>query len=226
MHVYCANTDKAEKIFENLRVSGVYHCGFEKEKIRIIKRLIFLQPQLYRFAHDPGRNAYEINGLVMEYCARFSLRIPRNTIRATRFSEAIKTYLQEQRLCNPDYIWLTVKGRYITILGIGEVKSHPNNAEIKPNQMRLQQINIKRLISANAIPHILSVSHRVAMSRDFKGCLILPRNPGKNYALPPYVPLGWQTREIEFTLPEIMFLKDQLLEQHATHPQNIPAACS
>lgn len=204
---------KAEtvKIFEKLQCAKEYRNGFAPAKLRIIMRLLAVKHELHAFAQTPGRRPHEINGFFMEYCTRFSYQIPKNTTKGTCISEAIIDYLKRHELCNPDYIWLRTQGKRITLTGIGEVKSHPFNTVHKPSQLFLQEANIRNLIEDNILKSIISQRYHVTLAENFSRYLILPRSIDTPHILPAVVPLGWKVEEIEFTLPEIIFLKDLLL---------------
>ena len=215
-----ASCTEALEIFHKLKDSLDYRKGFDKNKLRIIRRLVAQKNTLQTFARASDRYPYEINGFMVESCARFSRQLPRNTPRANEFSQTIIEYLKKEKLCNPDYLWLNIRGKRITITGIGEVKSHTNNIAHKPSQVFFQQENICRLMQCNILQSLLPSSHRLVLAENFMRYLILPRSSGMLYLLPPSIPLGWEVREIEFTLQEILFLKqlfiDEALESEKT----------
>ena len=215
-----ASCTEALENFHKLKDWLDYRKGFDKNKLRIIRRLVAQKNTLQTFARASDRYPYEINGFMVESCARFSRQLPRNTPRANEFSQTIIEYLKKEKLCNPDYLWLNIRGKRITITGMGEVKSHTNSIAHKPNQVFFQQENVCRLIQSNDMRFILPSSHRLMLAENFIRYLILPRSSGMLYLLPPSIPLGWEVREIEFTLQEILFLKQLLIDEALTSEKN------
>ncbi|GEM_PF-6950165 len=204
---------EAKKIFEKLYQSKEYHNGFATAKCCIIANLFTLRDELRVFAKTPGRRSYEINGFFTEYCARFSNQLPRNTPKAQNISEAIINYLQSRKLCNPDHIWIKIQGKRITLTGIGEVKSHPLNMIRKPTQLFLQEKHVRNLIKYGYTNSAVFKHHRVILAKKFARYIILPRSIKAPHVLPASTPLGWEIKEIEFTFPEIIFLKNLLLDE-------------
>ena len=204
-------THQALQIFEKLKHDTCYRNGFREEKLHVIKKLLEIKNDLERFAADPCRLRHEINGFLVECCARFSTRLPRNTPEANEFAETILSYLKQRNLCNPDYLWLEICGKRITVNGIGEVKSHLQSMRHHPDQISFQERTLYNLIDLDQIGSILSVNHHVVPAKQIVRYLILPRSVGMPYLLPPSVPLGWEIKEIEFTFPEILSLKKFLL---------------
>ena len=198
------------KIFENLKNSKEYHNGFVKQKRHIITQLLAIKNELIQFAKTPGRPAYQVNGLLVEHCARFSNQLPKNTPKAQYISEVIINHLHGCELSNPDYIWLKIQGRRMTFTGIGEVKSHPFNIAHQPRQLFFQETNIRNLIKCGEIPSPISKRYHAVFADIFMRYLILPRSTHAPHTLPASAPLGWEIKEIEFTLPEIIFLRRQL----------------
>ena len=211
-----ASCTEALEIFHKLKDSPDYRKGFDKDKLRIIRRLVAQKNALQTFAGASDRYPYEINGFMVESCARFSRQLPRNTPRANEFSQTIIEYLKKEKRCNPDYLWLNIRGKRITVTGIGEVKSHTNNIAHKPPQVFFQEENIRRLMQSNVLQSLFPSSHRLVWAENFMRYLILPRSSGMLYLLPPSVPLEWVVREIEFTLQEILFLKQLLIDEALT----------
>lgn len=201
------------EIFEKLKNSQEYRNGFSKQKYHIITRLLMIKNELAQFAQMPGREAYQVNGFLMEHCARFSSHLPKNTPKAQYISEVIINHLHDRELSNPDYIWLKIQGRHMTLTGIGEVKSHPVSMVHRRKQLFLQETNIRKLIACGEIADLVSRRYHITLADAFVRYLILPRGVDFPYFLPASVPLGWEIKEIEFTLPEIIFLKSLLCNE-------------
>ena len=217
---------EASQLFEKLKHDTSYRNGFREEKLRVIKRLLEMKTDMERFAADPCRLPHEINGFLVECCARFSTRLPKNTPEADEFAETVLSYLKQQNLCNPDYLWLEICGERITVNGIGEVKSHLQSIRHHPYQISFQERTFYNLIGLDQIGSILSVNHQVVPAEHIVRYLILPRSVGMPYLLPPSVPLGWEIKEIEFTFPEILFLKKLLLPVPQEDTPHKTFACS
>ena len=203
----CTKRTEAVEIFEKLKHDPCYRNGFYREKLSVIKKLVEIKYELKEFAAYPNRKLHEINGFFVECCARFSKQLPKNSPKANEFSETILTYLKKRRLCNSDYLWLKIRGKRITINGIGEVKSHLRSIKHNPNQLLLQEQSIYGLVGSHRISFLLPTSHHIVLEENFMRYLILPRSIHLPYVLPPSVPLGWNIKEIEFTFQEILFLK-------------------
>lgn len=204
------NTE-ATMIFEKLKRAKEYRNGFAPAKFRIINHLLAKRDELRAFAQAPGRRSYQVNGFLMEYCARFSHQLPKNTLKAQCISETIIDHLKENKKCNPDHLWLKIIGKHITLTGIGEVKSHMSSITHNPRQLFSQQTNIRDFIDRGDIASIVSNRYRVTLADQFLHYLILPRSLNTPHILPTSAPLGWEVKEIEFTFPEIIFLKNLLL---------------
>lgn len=202
---------EAAMVFEKLKYAKEYRNGFASAKLGIIKRLLAHKYELRTFAQTPSRRPYQVNGFFMEYCARFSNQLPKNTSKAQYISEAIIDYLKTYRMCNPDHLWLKIQGKRIMLTGMGEVKSHMASITHNPGQLFLQETNIRNFIDHGDIASIVSNRYRVTLADQFMRRLILPRSLNVPYALPTSVPLGWEVKEIEFTFLEIIFLKNLLL---------------
>jgi len=199
------------KIFKKLQYAKEYRNGFAPAKLRIIMRLLAGKHELRTFAQTPGRRQYEVNGFLMEYCARFSSQLPKNTSKAQYISETIIDHLKKNKLCNPDHIWLRIQGKRITITGIGEVKSHLSSIIHRPGQLFFQETNMRNLIGNHEITSIISKRYRITLADEFARYLVLPRSLNAPHRLPASAPLGWEVKEIELTFPEIIFLKNLLL---------------
>lgn len=208
------------KIFEKLTNAKEYRNGFAKQKHRMITRLVAIQDELIQFAQTPDRRKHEVNGFLVEHCARFSDQLPKNTPKAQYLSEVIINHLHNSELSNPDYIWLKLQGRRMTFTGIGEVKSHPFNIAHRKEQLFFQETNIRNLIRCGDIPPSISKRYRVTLADVFVRYLILPRSTDAPHTLPASVPFGWEIKEIEFTFPEIIFLK-RLLCSRTPPPQDL-----
>lgn len=210
-------TAEAAMIFEKLQYAKEYRNGFASAKLGIIKRLLANKYELRTFAQAPSRRQYQVNGFLMEYCARFSNQLPKNTPKAQCISEAIIDYLKENKMCNPDHLWLRIQGKRIMLTGIGEVKSHMASIAHRPGQLFFQETNIRNFIDHSDIALVVSSRYRVTLSDRFTRHLILPRSLNAPYMLPASAPLGWEIKEIEFTFPEIIFLKSLLLADTPKH---------
>ncbi len=200
------------EIFEKLTTAKEYRNGFAKQKHGIITRLVAIQDELMQFAEMPGRKPYQMNGFLMEQCARFSSNLPKNTPKAQYISEVIINHLHDRALSNPDYIWLKIQGKRMIFTGIGEVKSHPLSIAHRRRQLFFQETNIRRLIECGEIASLVSRHYHITLAHTFTRYLILPRGIHVPYILPASVPLGWEIKEIEFTFPEIVFLKNLLCD--------------
>lgn len=203
---------EAQEIFEKLRQSTWFLPGYEKEKLSILGKLLAMRKDLQCFASSKGREEYQINGYLVELCTQFSTQIPRNTPRAEKFSAMIISYLQENGLHAPDYIWMKIHGRRITISGLGEVKSHPRVVLKNPSQTLFQEQNIKRIVKNGLLPHLLKTKAKVVYEQESTNYLVVPRlGTNRSFHLPRSMPVGWEIQEIEFSFPELMFLKPLLL---------------
>lgn len=209
------------EIFEKLTHSQEYRNGFAKHKRRMITQLFAMKNELVQFAQTPGRRAYQINGFLMEHCARLSNQLPKNTPKAQYIAEVIISHLNDCELSNPDYIWLKLQGRRMTFAGIGEVKSHPFSVVHRPRQLFFQETNIRNLIRYGHIPPLISKRYHITLADTFMRYLILPRSIDMPHILPASAPLGWEIKEIEFTFPEIIFLKNVLCAD-ASQSENLP----
>ena len=207
----CATLSRASQIFKKLMQDQYYRNGFHEEKLQIIKKLVEIKDELQRFASEPHRKRHEINGFFVECCARFSAQLPKNTGKAQEYAEMILAYLRQKNLYSPDYIWLKICGKRITITGIGEVKSHVQDIRHKPHQMSRQEQDIYNLVRTDCIHSILPVTHHVVLAEELMRYVILPRSINIPDLLPPSIPLEWEIKEIEFTFPEILCLKSLLL---------------
>ncbi|TSC67290.1 MAG: hypothetical protein G01um101466_749 [Parcubacteria group bacterium Gr01-1014_66] len=200
----------SSQIFEKLKNSQVYRNGFAEQKQHIITRLFMMKDECVQFAQTPGRHSYQVNGFLVEHCARLSHQLPKNTPKAQYISEVIIDYLHNHALANPDYIWLKIQGKRMTFIGIGEVKSHPLSVGHRPKQLFFQATNIRNLIESGEIASLVSKRYHVALADTFAHYLVLPRSIHAPHSLLASVPLDWEVKEIEFTLPEILFLKHLL----------------
>lgn len=203
---------EAREVFENLRQSQYFLPGYEKEKLSILDKLLGIRKKLRNFAAAVDVKEYQINGFLMECCAEFSGQIPRNTPRAEEFSRMIIAYLEGEKLYAPDYVWMNIRGRRIGIIGLGEVKSHPRVVFRKPFQTLLQRQNIEKMVQSGLMSRLLKTKAKIVYERETVNYLIVPRlDTNRFFHLPHTMPLGWEIREIEFSFPEIMFLKPLLL---------------
>ncbi len=204
---------EAREIFVKLTDDSCYRNCFHGEKLNIIAHIISVKSEFQRFARAKKHKPHTINGRLMEYCARFSDQLPRNTPEAEECAKTITAYLQKKIRCNPDYIWFDLRGKRITLTGIGEVKSHINNIKYHhPQQTTRQERNVfacmQPRIAASLFP-----AKRVSIAPDMKRYLIVPRNNNSYpYRLPDELHYTWEIKEIEFTFEEMLFLKDYFLQ--------------
>ena len=212
---------EAQEIFKKLQQSPLYIPGYEKEKLSILGNLLAMRKDIQCFAASPGTQEHEINGYLVECCVQHSTLIPHNTPKAEYFSRTIIAYLMEHRLHAPDYVWMKIHGRRITITGLGEAKSHPRGVSRNPSQTLFQQQNIERIVKEGLLNHILKTKAHIVYTKESVNYLIVPRfDANRSFHLPQIMPLGWEIREIEFSFPEIMFLKPLLL----TDPEPVVVA--
>ncbi|MDP3769859.1 MAG: hypothetical protein Q8R40_02900 [bacterium] len=203
---------EAQEIFKKLQQSPLYVPGYEKEKRTILGKLLGMKKEIQHFATTPGTEEYQINGYLVECCAQFSTQIPCNTPKAEHFSRTIISYLMEHGLHTPDYVWMKIHGRRITITGLGEVKSHPRVVSRNPSQALYQKQNIEKIVENGFLSRLLGTKAKIVYEQKPINYLVVPRRDANRYFhLPLSMPLDWEIREIEFSFPEIMFLKPLLL---------------
>lgn len=214
---------EAQEIFEKLRQSKWFLHGFEKEKLSILGKLLAMRKDLQCFVASQGREEYQINGYLVECCTQFSTQIPQNTPRAEQFSRIIISYLQENRLHAPDYVWMKIHGRRISINGLGEVKSHPRVVWRNPLQTTFQKQNIEKLVEDGLLSRLLKTGTKIVYKQESVNYLVVPRlDTNRSFHLPRSMPVGWEIREIEFSFPELMFLKPLLLADPKPETPNYP----
>lgn len=203
---------EAQEIFEKLRQSTWFLPGYEKEKLSILAKLLSTRKELQSFVTSEGSQESQKNGYLVEYCAQFSTQIPRNTPKAQQFSHVIISYLRKNKLYAPDYVWMKIHGRQISINGLGEVKSHPRGVSKKPDQTLFQKHNVEQMVQNGLLPRLLKTKAKIVYEKESINYLVVPRLAvNRSFYLPRSMPLGWEIREIEFSFQELMFLKPLLL---------------
>lgn len=212
---------EAQEIIEKLKSRHVHLPGDEETKLLILRRVLRKKKEIIAFAEESGRLDYQVNGYLMELCTLASDAIPRNTPRAERIVSGLLASLQRARQSNPDYLWVRINGNRLIIRGIGEIKTTFAALMRKPRQTYWQEKNILDILGreVNTLTAGGGKKRVFALAEDFFRYLILPRNTsGFPYYHPPYLPSGWEIREIEFTLPEIFEIKRHILSSDDPEP--------
>lgn len=217
--------DAAHKFLERMKKNpSVWMEGFETEKYQVLRSLIEAREEIATLVNKPGVQKHEVIGFLMEQCAANSMRQDKlkNAESAEPLSWAIISYLQRRKKCVPDRILLQcIDGGEVIVQGICEVKTQPGILKRYPMQLKCQEHNITAFaVSSKLAESVFSKGVTVSLSPDFKKYLIVARN---REAFPYDIPIrlrGWEMREIEFTLSEVLYIQEHFAELIEMHEQN------
>ena len=216
---------EAAKIWEALRRSDAFIVGGEeKNKKEIILKTLTEDTQKYlRVKFKECRE--KAIGFIVEEFAKQSKRLPfLNSAKAEFAADIFLHGLQDNRhflfgnkkpLCNPDFLWMRLKGALAEILGIGEVKASFKAVKdgIEKGQFSFFEDNLRSALecviekknAGNALGFFRK--RKFAVSPDLKKFLIVPLGEAKKIR----VPAGWEIREIEFSYDELVFIGQKII---------------